>query len=66
VLREGEVGAGDSFELLERNAHALKVSDVTRLYSYDKNNIELLKRAIAVPELPLSWREHFARQLKRM
>lgn len=66
VLREGEVGVGDSFELLERNSHGLKVSDVTALFSVNKNNIELLRRAIAVPELPLSWRAHFEEQLKRV
>jgi MOSC domain-containing protein YiiM len=66
VLREGEVGVGDSFELLERNAHALKVSDITRLYSYDRTNIELLKRAIAVPELPIGWRRHFEERLRKL
>jgi MOSC domain-containing protein YiiM len=63
VLKEGEVGAGDEIELLERNTSGVRVVDVTRLYSSDKENVDLLRRAIATEALPDSWREYFRKRL---
>ena len=63
VLQEGEVGAGDEIRLLERDRAGVKVADITRLYSTEKENQELLKRAIAVEALPESWREFFEKRL---
>lgn len=63
VLEEGEVQVGDTLTLLERNPHQLKVRDVTGLFASDKGNVDLLKRAISVPELPVSWRDYFQKQL---
>ncbi len=36
VRREGEVGAGDEFELLARDENAVTVADITRLYARDR------------------------------
>ena len=66
VLEEGEVGAGDRFELIEQNEQGVKVSDITRLYGRDKENVDLLRRAIQVEALPESWRSHFQKQLERV
>jgi len=63
VLKEGEVGAGDEFELLEKNESGVKVVDVTRLYSTDRDNVDLMRRAIATDALPASWREYFLKRL---
>lgn len=63
VLKEGDVGAGDEFELIAKNVSGVKVVDVTRLYSSEKDNIELMRRAIATEELPASWREYFLRRI---
>jgi MOSC domain-containing protein YiiM len=65
VLQEGEVRAGDSIELLTENQQGVTIADIVRLYAFDKGNLELLKRAVAVDELPLSWREYFQKQLER-
>jgi MOSC domain-containing protein YiiM len=66
VLQEGEVGAGDGFELLERNEPSVSVSDVTRLYTHEKHNAELLGRAIEVAALPKGWRSYFEEQLAKL
>ena len=66
VLKEGEVGAGDEFEPLARDAHDVRVSDITRLYTREKHNETLLRRAIAVEALPESWREYFQHQLEKL
>lgn len=63
VLKEGEVGAGDDFELLDRNASGVRVVDVTRLYSSERENGELMRRAIATEALPDSWREYFLKRI---
>ena len=66
VLKEGEVGAGDQFELLEKNASGVRVVDVTRLYSTEKENVDLMRRAISTEALPESWREYFLRRLENL
>ena len=63
VLKEGDVGAGDEFQMLEKNASGVRVADVTRLYSSDKDNVDLTRRAIATKALPDSWREYFLKRL---
>ncbi len=63
VLKEGEVGAGDEVELIEKNASGVRVVDVTRLYSSDKRNIDLLQQAVATKALPDNWRDYFRERL---
>ena len=63
VLKEGEVGAGDQIELLEKNDSGVRVVDVTRLYSSDRENVDLLRRAIATEALPENWKEYFRKRL---
>ena len=59
VLQEGEVGVGDPIELIERSKDSLRVSDVTALYTHEKHNVGLLRRAIKVAALPESWKSYF-------
>jgi len=66
VLKEGEVGAGDELEPLARDVHDVRVSDITRLYTREKHNETLLRRAIAVEALPEGWREYFQHQLEKL
>jgi len=66
VLKEGEVGAGDEFEPLARDANDVRVSDITRLYTREKHNATLLRRAIEVEALPESWRGYFQHQLEKL
>ncbi len=63
VLKEGELGAGDEFQLLEKKAAGVRVVDVTRLYSSERENVALLRRAIATEALPESWRAYFQKHL---
>jgi MOSC domain-containing protein YiiM len=66
VVREGDVGAGDRIEPMEPNEHSLKIRDVTRLYTREKHNTELLRRAIDVDALPESWRSYFQHRLAKL
>jgi len=66
VLKEGEVGAGDEFELTEKNAAGVRVVDITRLYSSDKENVDLMRRAIATEALPNNWRSYFLKRIESL
>jgi MOSC domain-containing protein YiiM len=66
VLQEGEVGAGDTLELLQRDPHQVTVTDIVRLYAVDKRNLELLRRAIAVEALSEGWRDYFQDQIEKL
>lgn len=65
VLVEGEVGPGDEIKRIEIDRHHVRVSDITRLYVRDKENSELLQRALEVKALPESWRNYFRERLNR-
>jgi MOSC domain-containing protein YiiM len=65
VLKEGEVSAGDTIELLDRDEHGITVADIVKLYAMDVTNQDLLQRATELPSLPESWREYFRKRLWR-
>ena len=66
VVEEGSVQAGDELELLSKHPDRLAVSDVPRLYTTDRSNVDLLRKAIGVAALPESWTGYFARQLEKL
>jgi MOSC domain-containing protein YiiM len=65
VVREGEVGAGDEFELVERGGGEVTVADITRLYASDRDDFATMRRALEVEALPESWKEHFRQRLEK-
>ncbi len=62
VEREGTVQAGDAFEWLSREPHAITIAEMNSLFVADKYNIDLLKKAIATPALPEDWRDYFEKR----
>ncbi len=65
VVEEGEVGAGDVLELIQRDADSVTVADIVRLYVRDKQDLPLMRRAIQVSALPADWRDYFGKRLER-
>jgi MOSC domain-containing protein YiiM len=63
VLREGEVGAGDSIYFKERQQGGLTIADIVNLYTVDTENQELLRRATELPALPDGWKDYFRKRL---
>src|ERR1700740_3350511 len=58
VTREGEVGAGDEIEVIARDANAVPVSEITRLYvakRYGDDELTSVQRALRVAALPEGW-----------
>jgi len=67
VSREGDVGAGDDITLLSRDAHAVPISEITRLYvakAYTTDDLASARRALRVEALPESWKEYFGERLQ--
>lgn len=59
IVEPGEVGAGDSIEVIGRPAHDLTIAEMTRIYLFERARLaELL-----VPELPEPWREWVAERV---
>lgn len=63
VVQEGEVGAGDEFELLGREDPTLTIAEVNRLYTAKSPGRESLQRSLDVKTLPESWRDRFRARL---
>jgi len=63
VEAEGEVGEGDSFELISRSNDGITIAEMNQLYIQEKYNRDLLQKAIATAALPEDWREYFLPRL---
>lgn len=66
VIKQGALQVGDSVELIRSSSTGVTVADIVRLYTHEKNNTELLKRAIGAQALPESWRDYFAEILTKI
>lgn len=64
VVREGLIGAGDAMTLIGRAQNEVSVTDITRLYAFDKNDIATTRRAIEVEALPESWKGYFRHRME--
>jgi len=63
VVQEGDIGAGDSLDLVAEDNSHITVADVVGLYAADAANQDLLRRASNLSALPESWREYFRERL---
>jgi MOSC domain-containing protein YiiM len=64
VEQEGDVGAGDTVELISRNQAGITIAEMNRLFVRERYNRDLLQKAIATAALPESWRDYFLPRLK--
>jgi MOSC domain-containing protein YiiM len=65
VMTEGFVEAGDEIELLSRDPNNITIADITRLYAFEKDDLETMRRAAKLEALSESWREYFEKQLRK-
>jgi MOSC domain-containing protein YiiM len=63
VLKEGEVTAGNTIDLLKRDENGVTVADIVNLYGRDASNQDLLQRVSELPSLPQNWRDYFRKRL---
>lgn len=64
VTREGAVKAGDAIEFVRRDQARISVADITRVYAFEKDDLETIRHAMSVEALPESWRGYFQHQLE--
>lgn len=64
VVQEGELGAGDSVELLEKS-DGLTVWELWHLVQVDKQNVEGVRRALRCKTLSPEWREPLEERLRQ-
>ena len=65
VLEEGEVSAGDVFELVEGDPEQVSVREMSRLLFFEPENLEGAKRALRVTALSPGWRNSFEERLSK-
>jgi len=66
VLKEGEVAAGTAIEVIERDKNKITISDITRLYAFEKDDLVTLRRVVDLETLSPSWREYFLNRLQKL
>ena len=66
VLKKGNVKAGDKIKLMSRDGNDIAISDITRLYAFEKDDLQTLRRAVKLEALSGSWREYFERQIEKL
>jgi MOSC domain-containing protein YiiM len=66
VLEEGEVGAGDPIIQIKKDTNWVGISDIVRLYTSDREDIGMMRRAIKVEALPEGWKDYFYEQIRRV
>ena len=66
VLKEGKVNAGDKIQLISRDGNDIAISDITRLYAFERNDLQTLRRAVKLEALSESWREYFQKQIQKL
>jgi len=65
VIKEGTVEAGDAFDLLQRNPDGIRVADITRLYAFDRDDLETMQRVVQSDAVTENWRGYFLHQLEK-
>lgn len=65
VLEEGEICAGDAIERVKTDPHLVSVREMMRIMHIDREDFEVMKRAVAIPALTPGWREQLEKRLQK-
>ena len=63
VLKEGTIQADQSIEFIGNDGYHFRVDEFSRLYALDRQNQDLLHKAINAPNLPDDWKKFFEDRL---
>jgi MOSC domain-containing protein YiiM len=66
VLEEGEVGAGDPIIQINNDSNRVSISDIVRLYTTDRNDINTMRHAVKVKALSVGWKHYFLEQIRQI
>jgi MOSC domain-containing protein YiiM len=63
VAVEGDIGAGDTIEIVERDPAAVSIPELLRMYLEKPVDPDRLRQAIAIAALPDGWRRNLQKQV---
>uniref|UniRef100_B8HRP9 MOSC domain containing protein n=1 Tax=Cyanothece sp. (strain PCC 7425 / ATCC 29141) TaxID=395961 RepID=B8HRP9_CYAP4 len=63
VVQEGDVAAGDSIEIIDRDPDQITVADIVRLRQGELDDLDLLQRAVQLQALPSNLRDQLKKRL---
>jgi len=68
VLTEGEIKTDDKIKLIKRDKNNVTVKDIVTLYITRNNtdNIETMRRATKIRDLPEGWRSEFQQKIEQL
>ena len=68
VLKEGEIKTGDKIKFIKRDKNNVTVKDIVTLYINRNNldNIETMRRATKIRDLPEGWRYEFQQKIEQL
>ena len=58
--------ADDAINQITKDPSRITISDIVRLYSIDREDLQTMRRAIKVDALPRGWKNYFLEQIKRL
>ncbi len=64
VVKEGIVEAGEEVELIARDPNNISIAEITRVFAFEKDDVDTLRRLVELEPLSESWRAHFNKQLQ--
>ena len=65
VVEEGEIGAGDAIETVERDTERMTVAAMMRLLYFEPDNMADTRRALRIDALSPGWRSSFEDRLNK-
>ncbi len=65
VVEEGEIGAGDAIDRLERDPVGMTVADMMRLLYFEPDNLDDARRALRIEAMSPGWRGSFEDRLRK-
>ena len=65
VTKEGIVKPGDAIEFLGGDQQRVSAADITRVYAFERDDVETIREAMNIEALPESWRSYFQHQLEK-
>ena len=66
VSKEGEVATGDTIHQITKDPNQITISDIVRLYSIEREDLQTMRRAVKVDALPKGWKRYFLEQIQRL
>ena len=63
VAVEGDLGTGDTIEILERHPAAISIQELLRMYLKEGAGPDRLREVIAIPALSAAWRTELQKQV---